>query len=265
MDRRPFGDTQAQIFNAVDNQQLVYHPVFFDERGRDASETSPMTGSNRDGSANASNCNNWTSAAQTSSLIGGRGAGGPGLWLLAFSSTCNFGPYPIMCMGNTRTAALPAALLTPVTGKRFWVSQNPLNIAGGQTPDQACNATRPAGVAANARAFVAYSTQPAASVIVPTANYVRPDGLLIGTGAQIIQMQALAGPWLRADGSVLLGTSMWAGAPTPNDVATENCLDWQSTTARGLVGDYALTSQRYWYTFGIGMCADTRNVYCVEP
>jgi hypothetical protein len=265
MDRRPFGDTQAQIFAAA-NSQLIYHPVFFDERGRSAAEVSPMTGSNRDGTTGTNTCNNWTSDAATDSVIGGRASGGPGLWLLAFStSACSAGPRPIMCMGNTRTAALPAALLAPVTGKRFWVSQNPVNIAGGQTPDQACNATRPAGVAANARAFVAYSTQPAASVIVPTANYVRPDGLLIGTGAQILQMQALAGPWLRADSSVLLGTGMWGGAPTPNDVATENCLDWRSTTARGLVGDYALTSQRFWYTFAIGSCADERNVYCVEP
>src|SRR6185295_15607790 len=84
--------------------------------------------------------------------------------------------------------------LTSASGKRIWLTRDAYT-PGSMTPDEFCQSTRPAGVARGV-AFVAYTTRPAAAVLDPEALYVRIDGAIVGTGADLADGRVLAGPWL---------------------------------------------------------------------
>jgi len=207
----------------------------------------------RDGTP-AETCSDWT---VVDNMVNGRlGASTSREWLdLDGTAPCG-GARPLLCLGITKQAPLVSRTFT---GKRFWQSA-PLAI-GTQSPDQACQASAPSGVA-SAIAFIGYTGQPAFQLLDPDATYVRADGALIGTGQNIGDGLLETGPWMTDTGALALDF-VWTGGP-PNEAPTaaQTCNDWTTTAANGIVGDPA--SVLAFQNTQPRCDAAARRVYCIE-
>jgi hypothetical protein len=294
MDGLPFADTAAELF---DGFQMSYYAAC-DELGvqvptpltaRAAGQAlNILTGTLADGSASADHCNDWTSSANDVSFQIGRAASGPSAWLETDSVACGSTlEYRVVCMGVTRSTPLPPApalASLPAGFKQIWVT-NTEYVPGSTTPDEKCQSERPPGVA-SAVAFITYTDRAAAAVLDPAATYRRPDGMLVGTGDDVANMDIFTAPWIRADGAVSLPAAVsppaalspsaegmaaaWTGAtsgPTLTALASENCDDWQlSDPARvGALGNSLQGSIRFFVTGVTATCDSPRRLYCVEP
>jgi len=254
IDGLPLGDTPASLAAAGSPM----YPIIYNEWG----EVAPglvQTGSTQDGSP-ADNCLDW-SAASNANLALGDGSSGPG-WLDLTRRACGTFEVPVYCLGARKTAPLvPMAF----TGKRLWVTRDPLRI-GEQSPDEACQLDRPAGVTL-AIALISYSNRPAAALMDSTATYVRPDGALIGTVEHITRQTMVTGPWLTSDGALLIGSdAVWTGGSSVAELAAEQtCDDWRDPLGQGAQGS-AIYSD--FSAFGNRMittsCATPARVYCIE-
>jgi hypothetical protein len=271
MDGLTFGDTVDDILGALrvrysidytERGELVHGPL-----GGDIPLSFAMTGTMHDltsAGAPILTCNDWTSIAESSLVVTGQVAAGVNAWISSRNLSCSF-DRPVICMGNTRSVSAP---ITPFDGKQMWTS-TPYRT-GAQTPDQKCQSERPPGVA-NAAAFVAYSYQPAEAVLDLDATYVRPDGVLIGTGRDVAALDLPgAGPWVLADSSSALYvfSRVWSGAGTPMLTAGSdtNCSDWRSTNPEEYAysGDYAVSEARFFFTGTADFCDQAFPIYCVE-
>ena len=143
-----------------------------------------------------------------------------------------------------------------------------------------CQAQRPAGVT-TAMALLATTTRTAASVLDMTMNYVRPDGTLVGAGAQIATGNTLpSGIWQSADGVYrAFGNGfdrMWTGATTLIALGTtaSTCGNWtdptQSGTGAGQQGYLAVADPRWWNFTANAACDPATGggamggLYCVQ-
>jgi hypothetical protein len=253
MDGLPFADSVEALFE----DEQVLNTVVHNELGASASFRW-MTGTEADGSSSDAHCEGWTS------LIGetrtGTVAGGPRVWLANERSPCST-IYSILCMGRTRS--VPVAVDVAV-GKQIWETRTPY-LPGSMTPDQKCQGERPAGVAQGV-AFVSYTSRPASSVLDPEATYVRPDGVVIGTGAVLATGAIRTGPWLNADGLPgEPGDRIWTGAVSATSVADSNCEDWTtgSMSVVSFAGPQGVSSPLF--TSGAVPCSEAHRIYCVEP
>jgi hypothetical protein len=163
----------------------------------------------------------------------------------------------------TKTA--PVVPLT-FAGKRMWTTATTFTV-GAQTPDAFCQASRPPGVA-NAAAFIAYGDGTGPDRLDPAASYVRPDGLLVGTGEEIHRLTGTTLTALRVtnDGSVLTGLDeVWTGNPFVSAPITPTpCGDnWDDPTATGVFGSPTQTSQQA-FSSGTGDCSEPRRLYCFD-
>lgn len=258
MDGRPFIDRFSDLFAGS-----MYYPVRYDELGRDSYQTETYTvwtGTEYDGLASTENCNNWTSNSSTLSGRRGNLDHGPALWT-GGSSACD-DPFPsgIICLGRTRSAPI---VLPAVSGKRFWTTTTPYT-PGSMTPDAKCSQERPTGVT-QARALIAHPNVAASSLLVPTANYIRPDGVLVGTGAQIANEQLLTAAWVNAAGQSS-DVGIWVGSlsPTLPGSSESTCNDWTSTSGAvmlGLNGDLG----PFWRFYEATCDIVSTHLYCIEP
>ena len=110
--------------------------------------------------------------------------------------------YRLVCMGTKKNAAIPAP---SVNGMLIWVSEPffylETGAPGATTPDQECQADRPAGVT-TARALDPYINWQASGVVRPAIRYFRPDGTFVGLGQEIISAGPLeSGIWQLGNGS----------------------------------------------------------------
>jgi hypothetical protein len=165
---------------------------------------------------------------------------------------------------RTRTTALNPP---PATGLRIWLSNTAYASGTGTTPDQACNAVRPAGVAV-AKAVIATSSTPAAAALVPGATYVRLDGQVVGTGAEIVTTDIRTGIWQAADGSYPASVALvWTGHSgdlTATGTLAGTCMDWSSTSGNGGVGLVAQSDVRWW-AYGTMACSNaSMRLLCAE-
>jgi hypothetical protein len=269
LDGLPFATSSSELFV----RQNVLNPVGFNEVGRRESaysagpEKRVMTGTRADGTAEPdATCADWTiGSAQANTQQGLPGTGGPSLWTTGIPIACNIVPYQIHCLGRTKTT--PVAVPTR-SGKRAWLSNTPF-IPGSMTPDAKCTSERPLGVS-QGRALLPYTDRGAGAVLDPNANYVRPDGQLVGTGQQIIDQELVSGIWIHANGSIETQflSRVWAGnrdfeSPLTADVT---CGNWTSVAQTGYAG-YAQEVDISFYGFGIPVPCDSTStyVYCVEP
>jgi hypothetical protein len=267
-DGKPFADTQASLFT----NGAVLHAIQFDETGRDIYSAGGMvhaimmTGATLNGSVASLNCTNWTSVSETDFFNAAMIMAGPPA--LSYASGQCSRPSRLLCMGRTKTAALPTIT---TSGSMIWITNTPFTIGGGLTPDQKCQSERPTGVA-NAMALVATTARTAASVLNMTATYVRPDGVVVGTGAVIAAGGRLeSGIWQSADLVYRRPGSgrVWTGQQTLGGVGTvaSTCGDWMDTTlTAGNQGVYAFASPLWWRT-QTAPCnnsgADVGSLYCV--
>ena len=256
MDGLPFGDQRAEMLTAPPD---VYYTAHLEETGRAAPWFVIWTGTDANGDPGA-NCNDWTSigADQTARTGHLHDLGG---WLQSSVYTCDSpaieGGLAFYCMGTTKTAPL---VLPSFTGKRIWLT-NTRYVVGSMTPDQACQAERPAGVSA-ARALVAFAGHSAAERLDPVAVYVRPDGQLVGTGVEVVSSTTSGVPWIAADGSRVV-EGVWtgefgSGLPT----AADTCSDWTNPSGTGII---ALSSSDILVGYTPVPCDAAARFYCIEP
>jgi len=257
-----FADSQTSLF--VNN--AVFNPIRIDEYGNDVGAVSVMTGTNPDGTTFALHCTNWTGAGPQ---IVGRSADGPGSWtaVLLSLSPCQ-GTFRIYCMENTKTLALTPP---PTPGKRIYLTTSTF-VPGAQTPDQLCAAEKPPGVA-TVRALVARTTASAAALLNPQALYVRVDGQIVGTGAELAAFTTLrSGIWQTGSGAYVqpdpdTPSTVWTGSGNPTALGTtaSTCNDWTSTVSTvGVAGFFATTQSPDWWGIFTRNCTNAYRLYCVE-
>ncbi|MCC6995135.1 MAG: choice-of-anchor D domain-containing protein [Deltaproteobacteria bacterium] len=262
MDGEPFADAQTDLVTS--NQ--VYNPITFDGLGeRVAPEETAMTGVDPDGAVNTTqNCGDFRST--TGNLLSGMVGGGPFNWTAGSGSACT--PSRIICMGKTKTTALP----TPRgRGKMIWMTSKNFVIGGGVTPDDACNSALPSGVS-RAVALIAYTGTAAADQLDRAQTYVRPDGVIVGTGDDIMRMTHESGIWQSNDGvyrQIGFGR-IWTGAKSPTTRGTINttCDNWRSDRQEGYQGFHGMIGRTFFdgtqLTCSIGRLTEA-GLYCLEP
>ncbi len=259
MDGMPFADSQSSMF--VGGQ--VFNSIRFDETGARLNGAIFFTGTGAGGTL-VFNCSNWTtngdvSIANTATF--GASDAGPGNWLDGYSGPCSVN-RALACMGKTRTATV-APVIT--AGKKIWQSSS--YVLGMQSPDAKCLADRPSGVTA-AMAFIALTNRAAASVLTPSAVYVRPDGTRVGTGAQLAAGGSLdSGIWQDFAGTYS-AQNVFTGSQDPNAIGTSDatCANWTSQGTTGQTGSSAFDGSSTWWSSAPVPCtgAGLYPIYCAE-
>lgn len=254
LDGRPFADTQASIFNT----QQIFNPIAFDETGAPAGQGPPLTGTQSGGQLGES-CSGWTSTAGT--FIQGNVYGGPYVWGGVGPGVAGCAlAGPLFCMGITKTAAVAPQV---TAGRKIWLSSTDFIPGSGSTPDQKCQADRAAGVT-TAIAFIAYTTKSAGSLLAPTQKYVRPDGTLVGTGAELGASANLeSGIWQSAGGTYEFNGPM-TGSTAVSALGTATCGDWTSTVGTNSSGAANYTNDSIWWTGYAYPCSSGGRLYCVQ-
>ena len=219
-------------------------------------------------SSTASACTNWTETE--TDVTWGLATGGPSRWLLHTPTgpgACGIAQR-IYCM--SKTASVPVAVPRRPGSKLIYLSASALPV-GSVTPDQHCEASKPTG-AGTVRALLARVGLAAAAYLSPNVEYVRPDGVVVGTGAELSAGTARSGIWQQGNGTyaVLSATLPQAltGAATPTTAGTaaSTANDWSDSTAEALRGaDWNDVTR--WWSSGSTLevtAAGTHRTYCVE-
>ena len=193
-------------------------------------------------------------------LAGGCGGGKGAATDARAQDDATDGPFRIICLGKTKTAAIPP---TPVAGKLIWTSSGTYQPPQAITPDQICQGEKPASVT-TAAALIDYSTRSHAAVLSPTAKYYRVDGTLVGTGDQLATVTNLeSGLWQDAAGNYLGPVNVGTGGGVGPFAGT--CGDWTSSTGMVAGGDITDPRGEQWWRAVSFPCA-TMDVrfYCVQ-
>jgi hypothetical protein len=253
MDGQPVADTVADLI--VDHR--ILHPVVYDENGNAVADL-VWTGTSAVGTGAPQNCGSW-------SVTNDDGEAGRSNGAAVFASGirgCNFA-YHLYCASHSFAAPLP---VQQAEGKLIWLSKG--QIAGSDGLDAAntlCHDERPNGVA-DAAALLATIAAPAANLVADDARYVRPDGVFVGTGADLKRGTLQTGIWVHVDktyeelGPIHTGSF---GFAMPARNYANDCSDWTmgTETAIGIGG--AMTVDASWW-FGGPLSCNDGWVYCVE-
>ena len=256
VDGSPFTDTE----NSLITTNKVFRAIELDETGARHGSEFVMTGTEWSGLAAPQTCLDWTSTVGGVAL--GETDGGPVAWTHLTTGVCSV-PRRIYCLGKTQTAALTP----PATaGKKIWLSNAAYSPNGATTPNQHCAADQ-----SGALALLARTTAPAANALTPAATYVRVDGQVVGTGAELIAAGVLPnGLWQHRNGGYLNVTELFAWTGQNGDLTAlgtpaGTCNDWTSTASpSGAVGLAAVKDARWW-NFTAQSCSSSRSLICVEP
>jgi hypothetical protein len=265
VDGLPFADDPGDFLGS--SRLEVFNPIRFDEVGNNVGATHIMTGTGNGGQAEPTcTCSNWTSTSGDACL--GRTSGGPIRWTSTGWGSC--APRRVYCIMTTRNVPVSPA---PAAGKLIFTSNNYFIVGVGKTPDDVCReGTLPSGVASgDVVAFIATTTGAATSADKFTATaeqlYVRPDGQVVGTGAQIAAGGLLdSGIWQTADGRYG-DLGMFTGAPSPNQAGTsaDTCNDW--TDSGGTTPSYGSSlADSWWWHWPSSRPCNSANLrlFCVE-
>ena len=256
LDGRPFADAQTSLFGS----QQVFNPIRFEETGQFTPYVA-LTGSLVSGQLGDS-CSGWTSSAGTFSVADP--GGGPYTWggtaLSGGGGLPCTSTAPLICMGTTMNAVVAPPV---ISGRKIWLSTTAFTIGAGGTPDQKCQAERPSGVT-QAIAFISTTTQAASSLLSPATSYLRPDGTLVATGAQLATASDLeSGIWQSAGGLYEIAAA-WTGSTTPSALGTSTCGDWASTVAVGVVGAVVGPTNNFWWSNSTLPCNEAGRLYCLQ-
>jgi hypothetical protein len=257
---RPDGTPFADSFPGVPNDAVLNPPVL-DEYGQEVLEVA-FTGTSADGTASGNDCGGWQRTDLMATV--GSSSSGPGEFLESALRRCD-NPAHIYCARHTFTTPL---LPKPSAGKLVFLSSRRWTPGRGiGDADAFCDGLKPASHAlANFKALLATSTSPASSRVQLAATYVREDGQVVGTGAELAHSLALGtGIWQDADGHYPAHyVYVWTGSQAPGVVGTmaSTCGDWNATTGNGQMGD-ALDTQGWWAE-GTQPCTLDLWLYCIE-
>jgi hypothetical protein len=269
IDGQPFADRVSDMTAGT-----IWHPLRIDEHGTPiddaATTTTVWTGTNRDGTVGTDTCLNWTSVVSADTGVSGRTEGGPVSWTDRTNGDCS-ATRRLYCFQTDFSAVLAP---NPTSGKIAFYSTNGLTPAPGAgiaAADTVCtNEATAAGLAGTYKALIATSTASAISrfAAASTSIYVRPDGVIIASGATLALGDSLAsGIWQHADGTYGANSNAWTGATSPSVAGTSasTCGDWQSAASTsGIGGPVTFADATWWNGFTNGMCTQPFKVYCLQ-
>lgn len=264
-DGAPFTDQPAEL---AANQ--VFNALHLDETGTDVGPVEVWTGTQKNGTAAANACTDWT--ATTGKGRVGNSQGGPAAWTDAAADVSCSQPRRHYCFGTSLSAN--AVSPTIATGKIAFITNGTLDPSTGDgltSADTMCgNEAAGALLPGTYKALLATSAASAISRIAVAAQYVRPDGTLIADGATLASGGTLtSGIWQRPTGVYLASLSdvAWTGASTPSTVgdASSTCGDFASASGAGFFGRATLSDPTWWHdTTTPSTCSTPHHVYCLE-
>jgi hypothetical protein len=258
MDGEPVADDPA----AMIAHAQFYNPINIDEKG-----TAPfgyrvvLTGMDPDGNGTQTDCNDWTAKSGTATGTAGCDNCGPPTWYYWENASCGDLVGSVYCFMKTKTAALT---ISPQVGRRVFLTNGPVKI--GQSADAQCESAKPSGTGPVA-ALRATTTTAASTMIDPTATYVRPDGVVVGLGADLIAGTLKSGIWQQGNGQYQDNIAVWSGSNSPSELGTSagTCSDWTQNTGAALTGASAATDPAWWLNAQPWTCANTYTwFYCIE-
>ncbi len=259
VDGEPFADTVADL-----TAGKLFHSLHIDENGmKPFFAEAPMTGTLANGTVSPNTCSNWT--ATTGAGAVGLMESGPQQWT-AFSTGLCENTYRIYCLMKTRNTVVQPP---PVSGKRIFLTASTFTPGSG-SPDALCEAEKPGGTG-TVVALLARTTAAASTLLGPTTTYIRPDGIVVGTGQRIIDASGVdpnarlaSGIWQTGAGAYL-DTIAWTGTTVLSTVPTsDTCGDWSSTTGTGLAGRSGFTGVGFWNRSSENCDSTSARLYCVE-
>jgi hypothetical protein len=162
---------------------------------------------------------------------------------------------------KTETAALT---ITPKPGRKVFLTNGP--VAVGQSADAQCESAKPSGTGPVA-ALRATTTTAASTMIDPTATYVRPDGIVVGLGSDLLASTLKSGIWQQGNGQYLENRAVWTGSNSPSELGTitSTCSDWTKNTGAMFAGGSSSVDFSWWVDNIPWTCASTYTwSYCIE-
>jgi len=246
----------------------VLSPPNLDEYGR-LRNVGIWSGTYSNGTANAPNdCTNWSSTAGTTEY--GITYGGPARWSNAYAGMNCSALNRVVCLGkvSTTAATVPSvpsgSKIIYVTAASFTPSTQG---AGLNSLDNFCNSNKPTGY--SARTFVAFAAsgvQAAGVRLAQASNYYRPDGLFVGTGADLLNGRQVNGIWQQNDLAYAVGDfPVWTGAVSASSTTTVACSNWTTSGTTGHAGRTSSVTNEYFYSYNGLACTSARRIYCAEP
>jgi hypothetical protein len=154
----------------------------------------------------------------------------------------------------------------------IWYTATAWTPGGGlSSADTFCSTNRPAGLAGTVVALLATTTASAASRLNATANYYRPDGQFLGTGADLQAGGTLwNGIWQNNLGAYQAGVGgfEYTGATAFGNVGTAatTCGNWVDTAGTAAGGRSNTVGTDWWYSYSMFGCnsAGARSLFCVQ-
>ncbi len=268
LDGKPVAD-QASALTSLNG--AVLHPVLYNELGvRPIPAPQVATATLVNGLLADQNCADFTDATTAERVRVGLPTRGPAHWSDAGPIPFCSSPFPLYCVMTTKNAPAPAA---PGGGK--FIFQTNALIAIGEDLDARCDASKPAGAGA-VKALVTTTTVPAADHLDPNEVYVRPDGHVVGTGAEIIAAAAStdgtnilqSGIWQEGDGTYLT-FFVWTGDSGNDDMTmlgtvAGTCNNWTDSGGTGSAGVRTDVTSDFWRGFTARGCTAPGRAHCVE-
>jgi hypothetical protein len=212
----------------------VLYPVAYDENGVRVIG-GVLAGLSLTGTLGSYNCSDWTDSSKLMNSSTTHSAGKGWVYNNMGVSDCTM-TSRVLCLMKGRNTPVTA---TPVAGKRIYLTRSAWSPGGGlASADSKCLADAPSGVV-SAKAVLVASNRALSSVLPPATVYVRPDGVKVGTGADIAAaMSAWIGPATiessvaqDGSGSYVDQATMqlaWTGVNREGSADTDTCRDWTS-------------------------------------
>lgn len=260
LDGLPIADTIEDLFD----DRKVFYPVLYDENGE--VHSGPVwSGSQIDGTVTpSSHCAGWTGGTDPDSTFGavGRAALGPN-FLSSSSSRCSL-PASFFCAMVDRSTSV---LKPPAQGgKLIYITDEAIFGYSGWTMAQSqCDAEKPQG--RTVHPLVAQQNNAASRFIVSGATYVRPDGIRVGTGADLLQNHLETGIWVSPALLYSEYLHVWTGSSaftTAENTTMQSCIDWSDGTKSAVVGSPSVDPIAWWNVGSPAFCNVPEPVYCVE-
>lgn len=275
IDGRTFSDSWSALVGGGSTSPEVRYPLELNENGTRVDMFDyAFTGSKSDGNADGYNCADWT-AGPGSYASWGFVHAGQGSWTEYGSSRgCEY-PAHLYCMGtDLARRATPA----DETGTKYaFVTNTALAIGTRVGYDALCQAEGSVYFPRSGktfRAYIATSTESAASRFDAKEVYMRLDGTVVGSSAQLFTSRD--GSYIGAPinqyptGPGTYDTSrgwqyVWTGVDSgPEYEGRVTCDDWASSspTEYGYVGVSNFNGG--WASYTYGTCDNSYSIYCFE-
>jgi hypothetical protein len=255
------GEPVADDPRAMISDGRIYNPIDVDESGK-LQRAPALTGVDSNGNATLdTDCNDWTSKTSSAKGIAGSSEAGPVIWYYWEGGTCDRLSGAVYCFMKTKVSTVTIA---PQAGRRIFMSNQPVRI--GQSAQARCDSDKPSGTGKVA-VLRATTTVAASTLIDPSATYVRPDGVVVGLGSDLLAASLRSGIWQLGNGQYA-SHAVWTGSRLPDQLGTpaDTCSDWTSNADGSMyAGGNSPVTGTWWQNPIPWTCSSTYTfVYCIE-